>query len=52
MATRFEQVALATDGLGKDVTMLIGNGAAQGVDETLALVRAQPELKRFLLHHV
>ena len=49
MATRFDQVALATDSLGKDVTMIIGNGVADGqVEEIVALVRGYPALKTFL----
>lgn len=45
MATRFDQAALATDSLGRDVTMIIGNGVADGqVEQTVALARAHPEI--------
>jgi hypothetical protein len=49
MATRFDQAALATDSLGKDVTMLIGNGVAEAqVEETISLVSAHADLRSFL----
>jgi L-erythro-3,5-diaminohexanoate dehydrogenase len=49
MATKFDQAALATDGLGKDAIMLIGNGVAQGqVSQIVALVQEFPELRQFL----
>lgn len=49
MATRFDQAALATDALGKDVLMTIGNGVADGQVETIfALIRGNPSLRAFL----
>ncbi len=47
MATSFTQAALGAEGVGKDVTMLVGNGFAPGHAElTLQLLRSQPELRR------
>jgi len=52
MATRFDQAALATDALGKDVTMLIGNGVAEAqVEEILELVNGEPDLRAYLERH-
>ena len=52
MATRFDQAALATDSLGKDVTMLIGNGVAEAqVEETISLVRSYPPLRAYFEKH-
>jgi len=49
MATQFDQAALATDGLGKDVIMLVGNGVAQNqVSEISKLVREFPNLRQLL----
>ncbi|MDD5656756.1 MAG: L-erythro-3,5-diaminohexanoate dehydrogenase [Elusimicrobia bacterium] len=49
MATRFDRAALATDALGKDVTMIIGNGVAENqAQETFALVRCHPALRAWL----
>jgi L-erythro-3,5-diaminohexanoate dehydrogenase len=49
MATQFDRAALATDSLGKDVTMLIGNGVAESqVDEIFSLVKDYPELRKYL----
>jgi len=49
MATRFDSAALSTDTLGKDVTMIIGNGIADGqVEETFELVRAHPTLRHLM----
>jgi L-erythro-3,5-diaminohexanoate dehydrogenase len=51
MATRFDGAALSTDVLGKDVTMIVGNGIAEGqVDDSFELVRAHPPL-RYLMEH-
>ncbi len=48
MATQFDKAALATDSLGKDVEMLIGNGVAENqVEETVALVKRNSWLKEF-----
>jgi len=45
MATSFTAAALGAEGVGKDVTLLIGNGYAPGHAElTLALLRAEPKL--------
>lgn len=46
MATHFTAAALGAEGVGKDVTMLIGNGYVPGhADLTLELLRAEPELR-------
>lgn len=45
MATGFSAAALGAEGVGKDVTMLIGNGYVPGHAElTLALLRSEPGL--------
>ncbi|WP_018133037.1 L-erythro-3,5-diaminohexanoate dehydrogenase [Effusibacillus pohliae] len=45
MATSFTAAALGAEGVGKDVTMLIGNGYTKGHAElALQLVRENPEL--------
>lgn len=47
MATSFSAAALGAEGVGKDVTMLIGNGYAPGhADLTLDLLRSNPELRK------
>jgi L-erythro-3,5-diaminohexanoate dehydrogenase len=47
MATSFSAAALGAEGVGKDVTMIIGNGYAPGhADLTLALLRSNPALRR------
>ena len=47
MATSFTTAALGAEGVGKDVTMLIGNGYAPGHAElTLQLLRDEPKLKK------
>jgi L-erythro-3,5-diaminohexanoate dehydrogenase len=52
MATQFDRAALATDALGRDVEMIIGNGVANGqIEETLALMEAYPKLKEYFLSH-
>ncbi len=49
MATQFDRAALATDSLGKDVTMIIGNGVAESqVDEIFSLIKHYPELRKYL----
>lgn len=46
MATSFTSAALGAEGVGKDVTLLIGNGYAKGhADLTLELLRTQPKLR-------
>lgn len=46
MATSFTAAALGAEGVGKDVTMLIGNGYAPGhADLTLELIRSEPKLR-------
>jgi L-erythro-3,5-diaminohexanoate dehydrogenase len=46
MATSFTAAALGAEGVGKDVTMLVGNGYAPGhADLTLQLLRRQPRLR-------
>lgn len=46
MATSFTAAALGAEGVGKDVTMLIGNGYAPGHAElTLELIRSEPKLR-------
>jgi L-erythro-3,5-diaminohexanoate dehydrogenase len=45
MATSFTQAALGAEGVGKDVTMIIGNGYTRGHAEiTFAILRESPEL--------
>jgi L-erythro-3,5-diaminohexanoate dehydrogenase len=47
MATSFSAAALGAEGVGKDVTMVIGNGYAPGhADLTLALLRSNPPLRK------
>ncbi len=47
MATSFTAAALGAEGVGKDVTMLIGNGYAPGhADLTLELLRGEPALRQ------
>lgn len=47
MATSFTAAALGAEGVGKDVTMLVGNGYAPGhADLTLDLLRSEPELRK------
>jgi len=46
MATSFTAAALGAEGLGKDVTLLIGNGYVKGHAElTLELLRSEPGLR-------
>ena len=45
MATSFTQAALGAEGVGKDVTMIIGNGYTKGHAEiTFSVLRESPEL--------
>jgi L-erythro-3,5-diaminohexanoate dehydrogenase len=47
MATSFTAAALSAEGVGKDITMLIGNGYAKGhAERALSLVRESAELLR------
>ncbi len=47
MATSFSSAALGAEGVGKDVTMIIGNGYVPGHAElTLQLLRSEPKLRR------
>lgn len=47
MATSFTAAALGAEGVGKDVTMLIGSGYVPGhADFALELVRSEPALRR------
>ncbi len=49
MATSFAQAALGAEGIGKDATLLIGNGYARGHAElTLQLLRDEPKLRALL----
>jgi L-erythro-3,5-diaminohexanoate dehydrogenase len=46
MATSFTAAALGAEGVGKDVTMYVGNGYAENhADDALALVRRTPALR-------
>jgi L-erythro-3,5-diaminohexanoate dehydrogenase len=46
MATSFTAAALGAEGVGKDVTMLVGNGYVPGhADLTLELLRTEPGLR-------
>lgn len=48
MATSFTAAALGAEGIGKDVTLLIGNGYARDhANLTLDLVRSDPKLKAY-----
>ncbi len=47
MATSFTSAALGAEGVGKDVTMIIGNGYVPGhADLTLQLLRSEPKLRK------
>lgn len=47
MATHFGKAALGAEGVGKDVTMIVGNGYAKGhADLTLAGLRENAKLRR------
>lgn len=48
MATHFGKAALGAEGVGKDVTMIVGNGYTKGHAEiTLAELRENAKLRRF-----
>lgn len=47
MATSFTQAALGAEGVGKDVSMIIGNGYTKGHAEiTLQVLRESPDIRR------
>ncbi len=47
MATSFTSAALGAEGVGKDVTMIVGNGFVPGhADLTLELLRTEPKLRK------
>jgi L-erythro-3,5-diaminohexanoate dehydrogenase len=47
MATSFTAAALGAEGVGKDATMIVGNGYAPGhADLTLELLRSEAALRR------
>jgi L-erythro-3,5-diaminohexanoate dehydrogenase len=49
-ATSFNAAALGAEGVGKDVTMIIGNGYAKGhADTALATLREYPEILRYFM---
>jgi L-erythro-3,5-diaminohexanoate dehydrogenase len=46
MTTSFTKAALGAEGVGKDVTLVIGNGFADGhAEHTLNLLRTTPKLR-------
>jgi len=50
MSTSFTAAALGAEGVGKDVTMIVGNGYAKGHAETaLATLRNRPPLMRYFM---
>lgn len=50
MSTSFTAAALGAEGVGKDVTMIVGNGYAKGHAETaLQTLRDRPALMRYFL---
>lgn len=52
MATQFDRASLGTDGLGKDVEMLIGNGTCQNQDQYMwDLLRADVDLREYFDSH-
>ena len=47
MATNFAKAALGAEGVGKDVTMVMGNGYTKGHTEiTLDIMRESKELRK------
>lgn len=47
MATSFTKAALGAEGVGKDITMIVGNGYTKGHAEiTLQIMRESPELRK------
>ena len=52
MATSFTRAALGSEGVGKDITMLIGNGYTKGhADHTLNILRRSDSIKAFFSRH-
>ena len=52
MGSRFDKAALATDALGKDVKMIIGNGIAdKQIEQSFELVRKYPKLREYYSSH-
>ncbi len=52
MATNFAKAALGAEGVGKDVTMIVGNGYTRGHAEiTLAELRENPKLRKLFEQH-
>jgi L-erythro-3,5-diaminohexanoate dehydrogenase len=50
MATKFDQAALATDSLGKDALLIIGNGVSENqVGEIFNLVLSNPILEKLIM---
>ena len=50
MATSFTAAALGAEGLGRDVTMVIGNGYVPGhADTTIKLLRTHPQLSAWFI---
>jgi L-erythro-3,5-diaminohexanoate dehydrogenase len=50
MSTSFTAAALGAEGMGKDVTMIVGNGYAKGhADIALQTLREHPPLHRYFL---
>jgi L-erythro-3,5-diaminohexanoate dehydrogenase len=48
MATSFTAATLGAEGVGKDLTMIMGNGYVPGhADLTLELLRSEPKLREF-----
>jgi L-erythro-3,5-diaminohexanoate dehydrogenase len=46
MATSFTKAALGAEGVGKDLTMIIGNGYTKGhADLTLQILRESSEIR-------
>ncbi|MGW7545614.1 lysine 5,6-aminomutase subunit alpha [Streptomyces sp. NPDC054770] len=53
MATSFPSAALGAEGLGADVTMLIGNGYQPGhAEQALDLVRTEPGVRELFAHRL
>jgi len=47
MATSFTRAALGAEGVGKDITMIIGNGYTKGHDElALDILRESDSIRR------
>jgi len=51
MSTSFTAAALGAEGVGKDVTMIVGNGYAKGHAATaLGIVRDHPDLREYFMN--